>query len=66
MRNKITMMAAVVLERDAHHGHIDNIGKDAKKKKEIFRVIEGISAITIITLEEFLPLIKKYFKYREL
>ena len=53
---------AVVLEKDIFFGDLLNLEKEIKKRKEIFRVIEGISAITIITTEDFIGLIKKYFK----
>ncbi len=59
IKNKII---AVVLEKDIFFGNLINLEKEIKKNKEIFRVIEGISAITIITTEEFLDLIKKYFR----
>lgn len=59
IKNKIV---AIVLEKDVYFGHLLNLEKEIKKSKEIFRIIEGISAITIITAEEFLPLINKYFK----
>ena len=59
IKNKIT---AVVLEKDIFFGNLLNLEKEIKKSREIFRVIEGVSAITIITTEEFLPLISKYFK----
>lgn len=55
-------MAAVVLEKDAYQGYLNNLEKEIKKKKEIFRIIEGASAITIIVLEDFLALIRRYFK----
>src|SRR3989338_11136952 len=55
-------MAAVVLEKDAYSGHLDSLEREIKKKKEIFRIIESISAITVITSEDFLQPIKKYFK----
>ena len=59
IKNKII---AIVLEKDIYFGHLHNLEKEIKKNKEIFRIIEGISAITIITTEDFLDLIKKYFK----
>ena len=59
IKNKII---AVVLEKDIFFEHLINLEKEVKKKKDIFRIIEGISAITIITAEDFLDLIKKYFK----
>ena len=59
VKNKIV---AVVVERDVFYGTLLNLEKEIKKRKEIFRIIEGISAITIITTEEFLSLVNKYFK----
>ena len=59
IKNKVI---AVVLERDIFFGNLITLEKEIKKSKEIFRIIEGISAITIITTEEFLDLIRKYFK----
>ena len=59
IKNKI---AVIVLENDVHHSSLLDIEKEAKKHKEIFRVIEGASGITIITAEELLPLINGYFK----
>ena len=59
IKNKII---AVVLDRDIFFENLINLEKEIKRKKEIFRVIEGISATTIITMEDFLDLIKKYFK----
>ena len=59
IKNKII---AIVLEKDIFFGNLLSLEKEIKKKREIFRIIEGISAITIITTEDFLELIKKYFK----
>lgn len=59
IKNKII---AVVLEKDIYFGNLINLEKEIKKRKEIFRIIEGASGITIITAEDFLDLIKKYFK----
>ena len=53
---------AVVLERDIFFDNLISLEKEIRKRKEIFRIIESISAITIITTEYFLDLIKKYFK----
>ena len=61
VKNKVV---AVVLEKDIFFGTLINLEKEIKKKKEIFRVIEGISAITLITAEEFLETIRKYFKHK--
>lgn len=59
IKNKVI---AVVLEKDVFFGTLQNLEKEIKKRKEIFRIIEGASAITVITSEEFIELIRKYFK----
>ena len=59
IKNKVI---AVVLEKDVFFGTLQNLEKEIKKRKEIFRIIEGASAITVITAEEFLEPIRKYFK----
>ena len=59
IKNKII---AVVLEKDIFFSTLLNLEKEIKGKKEIFRIIEGISAITIITTEDVLDLIRKNFK----
>ncbi len=59
VKNKVI---AIVLEKDIFFENLFNLEKEIKKRNEIFRIIEGISAITIITTEDFLGLIKKYFK----
>ncbi len=59
IKNKVI---AVVLEKDIFFGTLQNLEKEIKKRKEIFRIIEGASAITVITAEEFLEMIRKYFK----
>lgn len=59
IKNKII---AVVLEKDTYFNNITDLAKEIKKKKEIFGVIEGASGITVITTEDFLDLIKRYFK----
>jgi len=59
IKNKVI---AVVLEKDVFFGSLIDLEKEVKKRNEIFRVIEGISAITIITTEDFIGLIRKYFK----
>ncbi len=53
---------ALVLEKDVHFETLLYIEKEIKKQKEIFRIIEGASAITIITSEEFADLIRKNFR----
>ncbi len=59
IKNKIV---AIVLEKDIFFGNLINLEKEIKKQKEIFRVIEGASAITVVTTEDFIDLINKYFK----
>ena len=59
VKNKII---AIVLERDIYFENLINLEKEIKKKKEIFRVIEGASGITVITAEDFIDLVKNYFK----
>ena len=59
IKNKVI---AIVLEKDIHFESLINMEKEIKKRKEIFRVIEGASGITVITTEDFLDLIKKYFR----
>ena len=59
IKNKII---AIVLERDIYFENLINLEKEVKKRKEIFRIIDGASGITVITTEDFIDLIKKYFK----
>lgn len=59
IKNKII---AVVLEKDIFFENILSIAKEIKRKKEVFKVIEGVSGITIVTTEDFLALIKKHYK----
>ena len=59
IKNKII---AVVLEKDILFGTLLNLEKEIKSKKEIFRIIEGASAITIITAEDFIDSIRKNFR----
>lgn len=59
VKNKVI---AIVLEKDIFFENLINLEKEIKKRKEIFRIIEGASAITVITTEEFMDLVKKYFK----
>lgn len=59
IKNKVI---AVVLEKDIFFGTLLNLEKDIRKKNEIFRIIDGASAVTVITSEEFLEDVRKYFK----
>ena len=57
-------MIAVVLEKDIYFESLAALAKEIKKRKEVFGVIEGASGTTIITTEDFLELIRKYFRSR--
>ncbi|MBI2558269.1 ACT domain-containing protein [Candidatus Woesearchaeota archaeon] len=59
IKNKVI---AIVLEKDIYFENLINLEKEIKRKMEIFRIIEGASGITVITAEDFLDLIKKYFR----
>ena len=59
IKNKII---AVVLEKDVFFGSLINLEKEIKKQKELLRIIEGASAITVITTEDFLGAIQGHFK----
>jgi len=59
IKNKVI---AVVLEKGVFFGTLLNLEKDIRKKNEVFRIIDGASAVTVITNEEFLDTIRKYFK----
>ncbi len=59
IKNKVI---AIVLEKDIYFENLINLEKEIKRKKEIFRIIEGASGITVITAEDFLDLIKRYFR----
>ena len=61
IKNKII---AVVLEKDIYFENLTALAREIKKKREIFGVIEGASGITVITTEDFLELVRKYFKNR--
>jgi len=59
VKNKIN---AIVLEKDIIVPNLLDIEKEAKKSLETFHIIEGTSAVTIITSEEFGKKVKKVFK----
>lgn len=66
-RSKInikTKAIAVVLEKNIPLNNILELEREIKKNDETFHIIEGTTSITIVTREEFLPLIKKYFKHK--
>ncbi len=55
-------MAVFVLEKSAPQKTLLEFENKAKKAGEVFHVIEGISAITLITVEEFSKDIKAAFR----
>ena len=55
-------MVAVVVDKDIYYETLISLEKEIRKKKETFRLIEGISANTIITSEDYLDLIRKHFR----
>lgn len=59
VKNKIN---AIVLEKDIIVSNLLDIEKEAKKLLETFHIIEGTSAITIITSDEFSKKVKKVFR----
>jgi len=59
IKNKII---AVVLEKDIFFENLLTIAKEIKRKKEAFKIIEGASGITIVTSEDFLDIIKRYYR----
>ncbi|MBI2138987.1 hypothetical protein HYU13_05325 [Candidatus Woesearchaeota archaeon] len=61
IKNKVI---AVVLERSILAETIAALESEIKKKKAMYRYVEGLSAITIITEEDALPLIRKHCRQR--
>jgi hypothetical protein len=59
LKNKVI---AVVLAKGTHYESLIELQKIIKKKSEIFHIIEGANAITIVTNEEFLSNIKEMFR----
>ncbi len=59
VKNKIN---AIVLEKDIIFSNLLEMEKDAKKLLETFHIIEGTSAITIITSSDFAKKVKQVFK----
>lgn len=55
-----TKIVAVVVEKDVFYDALIDLGKQIKKRKGEFHIIEGTSALTIITAQEFLPNIKNF------
>ena len=59
IKNKV---AVAVVEKTIFFNNLADLQKEVKRKNELFRIIEGINAITIITSEEFLERIKELFR----
>ncbi len=59
VKNKIIVL---VLEKNIHMPNLIEIEKNAKKQNEIFHIIEGVSAITVITSEDLIGSLKSAFK----
>jgi len=59
IKNKII---AIVIEKNIFLDNLLALEKEIKKKAEVFHIIEGTSAITIVTSEDFLIEIRKLFK----
>ena len=57
-----TKIIAVVVEKNIHYSALLSLEKEIKKQPEDIHVIEGSTAFTIITSDEFLPIIRKSFK----
>lgn len=58
IKNKV---AVAVVEKNIFFNNLADLQKEIKRKNELFRIIEGINAITIITSDEFLGKIKELF-----
>lgn len=59
IKNKIIV---VVVEKNIYFDNLLDLEREIKKKAEVFNIIEGTNAITIITSEEFLDKIGSFFK----
>ena len=59
VKNKIN---SIVLEKDIVFSNLLDIEKEAKKSLETFHIVEGATAITIITSDEFAIKIKQAFR----
>jgi len=58
VKNKIN---AIVLEKDIVFSNLLDLEKEAKKSMETFHIIEGATAITVITSNDFSKKVKKIF-----
>ncbi len=61
LKNKVI---DVILEKDISFDNLIDLQKEIRLAKGEAQVINGISGITIITTQDFLPTIEKYFKGR--
>jgi len=59
IKNKVV---AFVLEKNVLLSNIIELEKDAKRKSELFYIVEGSSAVIIISVEDFYDKIKKITK----
>ena len=59
VKNKIN---SIVLEKDIVFSNLLDIEKEARKSLETFHVVEGATAITIITSDEFAIKVKQAFR----
>ncbi|MBW2967681.1 ACT domain-containing protein [Candidatus Woesearchaeota archaeon] len=59
IKNKV---GVVVVERDVFFGNVLEVHKEAKRRRELFRVVEGVDAITVITNSAFVPRIREVFR----
>jgi len=59
VKNRIV---AFVLEKDIYFSSLIDIEKEVKKSSSVMHILEGATAITVITEEEFYNKIKKLFK----
>ncbi len=57
-----TKITAVVLEKTIYYNSLLDLEKEIKKKKETLHIIEGATAITVVTSEDFVEKIKVLFK----
>jgi len=59
IKNKVSV---IVIEKTIFSNSIMELTKNIRKKKGLFRTIEGINSITIITNDEFINSLKDIFK----
>ena len=59
VKNKII---AVVIKKGVYHDDLLKLEKEIKKRDETLHIMEGSNAITVVTSEEFLDMIRQLFK----